>query len=63
MRALLYSLFLVNKAITGADMQSVLTSVGSEIKKKQDIVDAEFDNANNMLVLNNVEIDIAASGT
>lgn len=52
-----------NKAITGADMQSVLTSVGSEIKKKQDIVDAEFDNANNMLVLNNVEIDIAASGT
>lgn len=52
-----------NKAIKGSDLQSVLTAAGSEIKKKQDIVDAEFDNANNMLVLNNVEIDIAASGT
>lgn len=49
-----------NKAIKGSDLQTVLTSVGSEIKKKQDIVDAEYDSANSMLVLNNVEISVAA---
>ena len=48
-----------NKAIKGSDLQSVLTSVGSEIKKKQDIVDIEYDTANSMFVLNNIEISVA----
>jgi len=50
-----------NKAISGADLEAVLTSAASEIKKKQDIVDAEFDDANGMLILNNIDIQVASS--
>lgn len=48
-----------NKAINGKDLQEqVVTPLATEIKKKQDIVDAEYDSANSMLVLNNVEISV-----
>ena len=50
-----------NKAITGADRETVLTSAASEIKKKQDIIDAEYDAANGMIVLNNIDISVASS--
>ena len=50
-----------NKAINGKDLQEqVVTPLASEIKKKQDIVDAEYDDANSMIILNNVEISVAA---
>lgn len=49
-----------NKAIKGSDLQvKVLTPIATEIKKKQDIIDAEFDNANSMIVLKNVEVAVS----
>lgn len=50
-----------NKAITGADLETILASAASEIKKKQDIIDAEYDAANGMIVLNNIDISVASS--
>ena len=50
-----------NKAISGKDLQEqVVTPLASEIKKKQDIVDAEYDDANSMIILNNVEIAVSS---
>ena len=49
-----------NKAIKGSDLQSVMTSVATEIKKKQDIVDAEYDATNHMLILNNIDLAVAS---
>lgn len=50
-----------NKAINGKDLQEqVVTPLASEIKKKQDIVDAEYDDANSMIILNNVEIAVSS---
>ena len=46
-----------NKAINGKDLQEqVVTPLASEIKKKQDIIDAEYDDPNSMLIVNNVAI-------
>ena len=50
-----------NKAIAGEDLETILTSAASEIKKKQDIIDAEYDAANGMIVLNNIDISVASS--
>ena len=47
-----------NKAITGADLEAVLTSAASEIKKKQDALDVEIDVANKRLKLNNVAFTV-----
>lgn len=47
-------------AIKGSELKTVLTSVATEIKKKQDIVDAEYDSANHRLVLNNIDIEVAS---
>lgn len=49
-----------NKAIKGSDLQTVLTSAASEIKKKQDKVDAEYDSTNKRLVLKNIDIVVAS---
>lgn len=48
-----------NKAIKGSDLQGVMQAVATEIKKKQDVIDAEYDSANEMLVLNNVSIAVS----
>ena len=50
-----------NKSINGKDLQEqVVTPLASEIKKKQDIVDAEYDDADSMIILNNVEIAVSS---
>ena len=51
-----------NKAINGKDLQEqVVTPLAGEIKKKQDIVDAEYDDTNSMIILNNVEIAVSSN--
>ena len=50
-----------NDAIKGAQLLRLATAIATDIAAKQDIIDAEFDNANNMLVLNNVDIEIPSS--
>ena len=46
-----------NKAINGKDLQEqVVTPLASEIKKKQDVIDAEYEDANSMIIVNNVAI-------
>lgn len=49
------------KAMSGADLESVLTSVGSEIKKKQDALDVEIDVAHKRLKFNNVAFTVTLS--
>lgn len=50
-----------NKAISGKDLQEqVLTPLSTEIKKKQDKVDAEYDSTNKRLVLKNIDIVVAS---
>ena len=50
-----------NKAINGKDLQEqVVTPLASEIKKKQDIVDAEYEDANSMVILNNIVIAVSS---
>lgn len=50
-----------NKAITGADLETILTSAASEIKKKQDILDIEIDVANKRLKFNNVAFAVTSA--
>lgn len=47
-----------DKAISGSDLQTTLTSVGSEIKKKNDKINGEYDPANLMLSFDNIEINV-----
>jgi len=49
------------KAMSGADLESVLTSIGSEIKKKQDTLDIEIDVAHKRLKFNNVAFTVTPS--
>ena len=48
------------KAITGAELKEVLKGVSTDINAKQDIIDAEYDTANGMIVLNNIDIQVAS---
>lgn len=50
-----------NKAITGADLETILTSAASEIKKKQDVLDIEIDVANKRLKFNNVAFTVTTA--
>ena len=47
-----------DKAIKGSDLESVLTSVASEIKKKQDVLDVTYDASNQRLCFTNMDIEI-----
>lgn len=44
------------KGIAGAELKEILKGVSKDINTKQDIIDAEYDSANGMIVLNNVNI-------
>lgn len=44
------------KGIAGAELKEILKGVSTDINTKQDIIDAEYDSANGMIVLNNVNI-------
>jgi hypothetical protein len=50
-----------NKAITGADLETILTSAASEIKKKQDDLDIEIDVVNKRLKFNNVAFTVTTA--
>jgi hypothetical protein len=50
-----------NKAITGADLETILTTAASEIKKKQDVLDVEIDVANKRLKFNNVAFTVTTA--
>lgn len=50
-----------NKAIAGADLETILTSAASEIKKKQDVLDVEIDVANKSLKFNNVAFTVTTA--
>ena len=45
-----------DKAIKGTQLERLTTKVLEKVVEKQDIIDAEYDSANGMIVLNNVTI-------
>lgn len=47
--------------IKGEQLKKAMQAAASEIKKKQDVIDAEYDAANAMLVLNNVSIEVSST--
>lgn len=49
------------KGIKGEQLKKAMQAAASEIKKKQDIIDAEYDAANTALVLNNVSIKVTST--
>lgn len=49
------------KGIKGGQLKTAMQAAASEIKKKQDIIDAEYDAANTALVLNNVSIRVTST--
>ena len=50
-----------NKVIKGAQLQRLTTKVLEKVVEKQDIIDAEYDAANGMIVLNNVTITVPST--
>lgn len=49
------------KGIKGGQLKTAMQAAASEIKKKQDVIDAKYDAANAMLVLNNVSIEVTST--
>lgn len=45
-------------AIKGAKLERLAKNIAMKINTKQDVVDAEYDSANGMIVLNNVTITV-----
>ena len=52
-----------DKAIKGADLEAVLTTVAGKIKGKQDVLDIEIDIAHKRLKLNNVSFTVTPATT
>lgn len=50
-----------DKAIKGAKLERLTTKILEKVVEKQDIVDAEYDAANGMIVLKNVSITIPSN--
>ena len=50
-----------DKAIKGPQLERLTTKVLEKVVEKQDIIDAEYDSANGMIVLNNVTITVPSS--
>ena len=48
-------------AIKGAQLERLAKNIATKINTKQDVVDAEYDSANGMIVLNNINISVASS--
>ena len=48
-------------AIKGAQLGRIAKNIATKINTKQDVVDVEFDSANGMIVLNNINIRVASS--
>lgn len=48
-------------AIKGAQLERLAKNIATEINNKQDVVDMEFDDANGMLIVNNINIKVASS--
>ncbi len=48
-----------DKAIKGSQLERLTTRVLEKVVEKQDIIDAEYDAANGMIVLNNIDISVA----
>ena len=51
-----------DKAIKGAKLERLTTKILEKVVEKQDIVDAEYDAANGMIVLKNVSITVPSNG-
>jgi hypothetical protein len=49
------------KGIKGEQLATTMQAAASEIKKKQDIIDAKYDAANATLVLKNVSIEVSST--
>ena len=49
------------KGIKGEQLKKAMQAAASEIKKKQDVIDAEYDAANAAFVLNNVSIKVTST--
>ena len=50
-----------DKAIKGPQLERLTTKVLEKVVEKQDIIDAEYDSANGMIVLNNVTITVPST--
>lgn len=50
-----------DKAIKGSQLERLTTKMLEKVVEKQDIIDAEYDSANGMIVLNNVTITVPSS--
>jgi hypothetical protein len=50
-----------DKAIKGSQLERLTTKVLEKVVEKQDVIDAEYDAANGMIVLNNIDISVASS--
>jgi hypothetical protein len=48
-------------AIKGVQLERLAKNIATKINTKQDVVDAEYDSANGMIVLNNINISVASS--
>lgn len=50
-----------NDVIKGGQLARLTGKVLDKVKEKQDIIDAEFDDTNGMLILNNIDINVVSS--
>ena len=50
-----------DKAIKGSQLERLATKVLEKVVEKQDIIDAEYDSDNDMIVLNNVTITVPST--
>ena len=50
-----------DKAIKGSQLERLSTKMLEKVVEKQDIIDAEYDSANGMIILNNVTITVPSS--
>jgi len=50
-----------NDVIKGEQLARLTGKVLDKVKEKQDIINAEFDDTNGMLVLNNIDINVVSS--
>ena len=51
-----------NDAIKGQQLQRLAKNLATEINKKNDKINGEYDQANSMLIFDNVDIDMNPSG-
>ena len=50
-----------DKAIKGSQLERLTNKVLEKVVEKQDIIDAEYDSANGMIVFNNVTITVPST--